>query len=237
MLPGGQAVGPDALGRELVGEALRVVDDRRLHGAVGLRRSPPRGRTRWRWSRSRPPRCVPGTAARRRSPGEPCPSGPRRSSRASWPPSSRYGQRAHIWPPRCRGRSSSAAAVSATHCRTPASSETSTQRPVTMLPRWSSLRPPGPRRPPSGRRTRRQAPQPRERSRDGPLSMPLVPPVTRARNPFGPRVHLLPPRHLQSNRIIPNEACADVPGPPGRLVGHLLAASPAGGPGQLSSRW
>src|SRR5215469_2281266 len=123
------------------------------------------------------------------------------------------------------------AAVSPTHCRTPAWSETSTQRPVTMPPRpvISSAA----RATSSAVRAQNAtaAPSPASVSTMA-RPMPLVPPVTRARNPFSPRstCYLLATR--RTNRIIPDEASAEVPGPPGRLAGRLLAALAAGGLGQ-----
>src|ERR1051325_10807523 len=89
-------------------------------------------------------------------------------------------------------RPPSAAAVSATHWRTPSASATSRQRPVTTPPRSVSST--------AARAT--SASVRAQKATEAPSSasvstmarpMPLVPPVTRARSPFSPRSMCFPP--------------------------------------------
>src|SRR4029077_9676822 len=97
-------------------------------------------------------------------------------------------------------RPPSSAAVSPTHWRTPASSETSTQRPVTMTPRPAIS---------SAARVTSAAVR-AQNATEAPSSasvsamarpMPLVPPVTRARNPFSPRSMCFPPLTLGPGQL------------------------------------
>src|SRR5690348_8067678 len=122
-------------------------------------------------------------------------------------------------------RPPSSAAVSPTHCRTPASSETSTQRPVTMPPRpvissaarvtSAAVRAQNATEAPSSASVSAMA-----------RPMPLVPPVTRARNPFSPRstCYLLVTSG-QSNYAERVTRCH---------TGPRRLAALAGGPGQLA---
>src|SRR5690349_22280708 len=123
-------------------------------------------------------------------------------------------------------RPPSSATVSPTHCRTPASSETSTQRPVTKPPRpvISSAA----RATSAAVRAQNATAAPSSASVSAMARpMPLVPPVTRARNPFSPRstCYLLVTSG-QSNYAERVTRCHT--GPSRRL------AALTGGPGQLA---
>src|SRR6185437_206225 len=122
-------------------------------------------------------------------------------------------------------RPPSSAVVSSTHCRTPASSETSTQRPVTTPPR--AVISSAARVTSAVVRAQKATAAPASASVSTMARpMPLVPPVTRARNPLSPRSTAT--SSPLRTRIIPNWPPAAVSDPLSRLAGL------PGGPGQLA---
>src|SRR5690349_5737204 len=122
-------------------------------------------------------------------------------------------------------RPPSSAAVSPTHCRTPASSETSTQRPVTTPPR--AVISSAARSTSAVVRAQNATAAPSSASVSTMARpMPLVPPVTRARSPLSPRSTAASSPLKDTN--YPERAARCRIGPLYRLAGLT------GGPGQLA---